>query len=224
MPELLAIAGGIPVIEDCAQAHGATLAGRRAGSWGLAGCYSFYPTKNLGAYGDAGAVVTNDAGVAGRVRALREYGWTSRFHSEVKGGRNSRMDEVQAALLGARLPLLDGWNARRREIARRYDEALGGAAAPERAGDVVHLYVFQCDGRDGLRERLRERGVATEVHYPIPDYRQASQSGQAFRSGSLAVTERCTARIVSLPCFPELTDDEVAYVVECLRAACGHGG
>ncbi|MBC7925708.1 MAG: DegT/DnrJ/EryC1/StrS family aminotransferase, partial [Bryobacteraceae bacterium] len=120
MPEVLDAAGSVPVIEDCAQAHGASLQGRQAGTWGIAGCFSFYPTKNLGAFGDGGAVITSDAEIAGTIRALRQYGWTAKYASSVQGGRNSRLDEMQAAVLRAKLPYLDRWNQRRREIAEAY--------------------------------------------------------------------------------------------------------
>lgn len=208
MPRLMAAAGRMPVIEDCAQAHGAMLDGRRAGSWGAAGCFSFYPTKNLGALGDGGAVVTNDAAIDRRVRALRQYGWTSKYTAEIPGGRNSRLDELQAAILRLKLPLLDGWNARRCAIAAAYGLAPRGG--PD---DVVHLYVIRCAGRDRLRAALRERGVGAEVHYPLPDYRQPAVALEAV----LPHTERCCREVLTLPCFPEMTDEEVHRVRELVE-------
>ena len=207
MPEIQRVAGGIPVIEDCAQAHGAKLVGSAAGA------FSFYPTKNLGAAGDAGAVVTGDAEIAGRLRALRQYGWTKRFDSTVAGGRNSRMDEIQAAILRAKLPYLEGWNARRLEIARRYD-AIVGRVTP--AAYVAHLYVIRCAERDRLREWMAERGVQCEVHYPTPDHLQASQQGLPWRSEGLAATEQAAREVLSLPCYPELMEEEIEFVIGCL--------
>jgi aminotransferase EvaB len=223
LPEILSIARihGIPVIEDCAQAHGAMLEGRRAGGWGLAGCFSFYPTKNLGACGDAGAIVTSDKAIAARARCLREYGWTERFHSTVAGGRNSRMDEMQAAILRTRLPLLDKYNQRRRAIAALYSDTLAGSALFRQLPDVpehfvAHLYVLCCDHRDELRSWLAARGVATDIHYPVPDYMQPSQAGLVYRVGRLDFTRNCAREIISLPCFPELEDSEAAYVLNCM--------
>jgi aminotransferase EvaB len=228
MPELLRIARSrqLTVIEDCAQAHGAMLDGRRAGSWGTAGCFSFYPTKNLGACGDAGAVVTSDDQLAERARSLRQYGWTAKYDSRAAGGRNTRIDEIQAAILRDRLPLLDGENARRREIARRYSSALAGRAGliatPPSGGDdwVAHLYVVLCDRRDELRAWLAARGIATDVHYPIPDHRQISQQGLPARCAGLSVTERLAARALSLPCFPELQENEIDAVIAAILEWC----
>jgi len=215
--ELLAIAGkaNLPVIEDAAQAHGAERAGRKAGSWGTLGCFSFYPTKNLGAAGDGGAVVTADAALARRIRALRQYGWTERFQSAVAGGRNSRLDEMQAAVLRAKLPHLDGWNARRREIARVYQKALGRPAV-DSLDDVAHLYVIRWKNRERIRSAFAAAGIQTDVHYPMPDHRQESLRGVAFRRTDLPVTEACAAEVLTLPCFPEMTDREAGEVAELL--------
>jgi len=214
MEELLAVAGraDIPVIEDAAQAHGAERAGRKAGSWGALGCFSFYPTKNLGAAGDGGAVVTADAALARKVRALRQYGWTDRFRSTVAGGRNSRLDEVQAAVLRVKLPHLDGWNARRREIAGIYGSE---DTLPDY---VAHLYVIRAKNRDCIRRALRTAGIGTDVHYPVPDHRQESMRGVAFRQTALPVTEACADEVLTLPCFPEMTDGEVEEIAELLRS------
>ena len=214
MPAILAAAGDIPVIEDCAQAHGAVLDGRKAGSWGTLGCFSFYPTKNLGALGDGGAVATRNAPLATRLRELRQYGWRSKYRSEVAGGRNSRLDEMQAAILRAKLPHVDGWNRRRREIALRYNDALSVVRASDQS-DVVHLYVVRSKERDTLRGALASAGIATDVHYPVPDYRQSSMPSR----DPLPVTEECCKTVLTLPCFPELTDDEVTRVIEAVRAA-----
>ena len=222
--ELLAIAGreNIPVIEDCAQAHGAECSGRRAGSWGMLGCFSFYPTKNLGAAGDGGAVVTGDAALAAKVRALRQYGWTGKYRSTVAGGRNSRLDEMQAAVLRTKLPHLDGWNARRREIARLYHRALAGsgvALPPRGDGCVAHLYVIRSPHRERIRNALSEAGIGTDVHYPVPDHQQQSMRRIAFRQTPLPVTEACAAQVLTLPCFPEITDGEAGEVAERVVAS-----
>jgi len=206
---------GVALIEDCAQAHGARIGGRIAGTHGALGCFSFYPTKNLGALGDAGAVVTGDPDLAAKLRALRTYGWGAKYHCTMEGGMNSRMDELQAAVLRAKLPRLDGWNRRRREIAARYAAtirhpaiALPSSAADE--SDVVHLYVLRAKERESLRAHLAEAGVATDVHYPVPDHRQPG-AGEAPPQG-LAHTERACAEVLSLPCYPELTDPEIDVV------------
>ena len=218
MPRLLEVAGraGVPVVEDCAQAHGARREGRAAGGWGAAGCFSFYPTKNLGALGDGGAVVTRDAALAERVRRLRQYGWSNRYQAELPGGRNSRLDEMQAAVLLAKLPYLESWNARRRAIAAAYTSAfsgLGTGAPAADSGYVAHLYVLRAGHREAFRQRLTARGIATDVHYPEPDYRQACWREQPWAACSLPVTEQGCREVVTLPCFPELTGDEVERVV-----------
>lgn len=213
---------GLPVIEDCAQAHGAELSQKKAGAWGTMGCFSFYPTKNLGAMGDAGAVVTSDAPLARRLRELRQYGWTSRYKADVAGGRNSRMDEMQAAVLRVKLTALDIQNERRREIAAAYSAAFAGtglALPPAFGRDYVgHLYIVRSAVRDALRTRLGESGVGTDIHYPIPDHRQRSS---ADTTASLPVTERCAATLLTLPCFPALTDAEVDAVIQAVLTACG---
>lgn len=212
-------ARGIPVVEDCAQAHGATWSGRRAGSLGTVGCFSFYPTKNLGACGDAGAVVTSDPTIATRLRRLRQYGWSEKYSSTETHGRNSRLDEIQAAILARKLPRLDEWNQRRLEIAERYGQGIRHPDIElprmESGRHVAHLYVVRTARRDSLREHLREREIAAEVHYPIPDHRQPAFRSQ-FARVRLPVTEKLAQEVLTLPCFPELTDDEVDRVI----AAC----
>ena len=213
-------AAGVPIVEDCAQAHGAALPdGRRAGAIGDIASFSFYPTKNLGALGDGGAITTGDDGLAERARRLRQYGWTHKYTNGLPGGRNSRLDELQAAALMVMLPLLDDWNARRRAIANRYSAGIRHAAidVPPASGDdyVAHLYVVRTAARDALREHLAAHGVQTDVHYPIPDHRQPCFDGR-FESVALPVTEADALQVLTLPCFPEMTDDEVERVV----AAC----
>lgn len=214
---------GLRVVEDCAQAHGASRNGKRAGSFGDVGCFSFYPTKNLGALGDGGAVVTHDDALAERLRQLRQYGWQRKYDVRVPHGRNSRLDEMQAAFLVAKLPHLDDWNERRRAIAFRYSASITkpGIVVPHvpDAGYVAHLYVVQCQRRESLRSHLAASGIGTDVHYPIPDYRQAVFADR-FAQVSLPITESLAATCLSLPCFPELEDGEVADVI----AACNDWG
>jgi dTDP-3-amino-3,4,6-trideoxy-alpha-D-glucose transaminase len=219
----IAAAAGLLVIEDCAQAHGAEWAGRRAGTFGHAAAFSFYPTKTLGALGDAGAVVTNDPAVAERARLLRNYGERDRFEHVLRGA-NSRLDEIQAALLSAKLPHVEGWNERRRAIAAHYDAALAGgnALAPaeaQQAQHVYHLYVVRTPRRDRFRGALAEAGVETAVHYPRPIHRQPAYAALAPPERRVATVDALASEIVSLPLYPELTDEEVAYVGESVARA-----
>ena len=203
---------GIAVVEDCAQAAGARRDGQSAGSFGHAAALSFYPTKNLAAIGDGGAVVTGDAGIDERVRALRQYGWSQKFRAEVAGGWNSRLDELQAAVIRLGLPRLHARNERRREIVSRYAEALPGHAGRFVRSDgedfVAHLAVIVAEDREWLAAELDEGGVGTDVHYPIADYDQP-----AWRADThLPVTDHAVAHVLTIPCFPDLTDEEVAVV------------
>lgn len=212
---------GIKVLEDCAQAHGARRHGRRAGSIGDAATFSFYPTKNLGAIGDGGMVTTNNDDIAHRVRTLRQYGWESKYRVGTAGGRNSRLDELQAAILSVKLPRLDGWNARRRAIAAHYSANIRNpdvALPPARGEEYVgHLYVVQTDDRAKLQARLSEAGIATDVHYPVPDHLQPVH-GSAHPVATLGVTEALAGRILSLPIYPELTDEEVDYITGAVNS------
>lgn len=216
---------GLRVIEDCAQAHGAAYGGRPAGSIGDTGCFSFYPTKNLGAMGDGGMVVTSDPAIATALRELRMYGESSPRHSTRPRGRNSRLDELQAAILRVKLPHLRAWNERRRAIARAYTEAFAGLplVLPTEADErthVYHLYVVRSAERDRLRARLAERGVGTLVHYERPVYRHEAFRDLAAASAALPDTERAVGEVLSLPLFPELSDAEVTAVIEAVRHAC----
>ncbi|PJK14214.1 erythromycin biosynthesis sensory transduction protein eryC1 [Lysobacteraceae bacterium NML07-0707] len=208
---------GVAIVEDCAQAHGARLHGRVAGSFGDIAAFSFYPTKNLGALGDGGAIVTSNKHAGQRARQLRQYGWSAKYTNSLPGGRNSRLDEIQAQILLTMLPLLDGWNARRRDIANRYSNAISNPriTVPAIAGEeyVGHLYVVRCEQRDALREHLAQRHIQTDIHYPIPDHRQPCHNG-AYAGIYLPVTERLAATALTLPCFPELSDSEVERVIE----------
>jgi dTDP-3-amino-3,4,6-trideoxy-alpha-D-glucose transaminase len=204
------------LIEDCAQAHGARLNGRLVGTWGHLAAFSFYPTKNLGAVGDGGAVLTNDDGYAQRLRRLRNYGQISRYdHAE--RGINSRLDELQAAILRVKLPHLDAQNARRRQIARGYDDGLAEfvTVPPQRPGaeSVYHLYVVRHPARDALRARLADAEIGTLIHYPTPIHLQPAYRDLGCAPGSLPVTERVSREIVSLPLYIGLSDAEVERVI-----------
>lgn len=221
---ILEIAGrrGVMVVEDASQAHGATWRGRPVGGFGAAAAFSLYPTKNLGALGDGGIVTTDDAELAGRLRALRQYGWGERYVSTVTG-RNSRLDELQAAILRVKLAHLAADNQRRQEIAAFYDRELAGLpfdrpCRREGASHVFHQYVIELDRRDAVRERLRALGIATNVHYPVPVHRQPAYRGRVtVGPGGLGRTDRIADRILSLPMYPQLTDDQAGRVVESLK-------
>jgi dTDP-4-amino-4,6-dideoxygalactose transaminase len=214
---------GIPVLEDAAQAHGARYRGKRAGALGDAAAFSFYPTKNLGAFGDAGAVTCNDGALTGKVRALRNYGSRKRYVNEVKGV-NSRLDPLQAALLAARLEVLDEWNARRSRIAQRYlaglaDTPLVLPAVAAGCEHAWHLFVVRSKRRGALREELARRGVGTDVHYPTPPHLQRAYADLRYRKGAFPISERIHRQVLSLPIGPHMTDAEVAYVIEQVRAS-----
>ncbi|HEX7528286.1 MAG TPA: DegT/DnrJ/EryC1/StrS family aminotransferase [Thermoanaerobaculia bacterium] len=226
MERILAFAKakGLLLVEDCAQAHGAALGGRPAGSFGDAAAWSFYPTKNLGALGDGGAVTTAGPDVAEKIRKLRLYGYATRNDADV-AGFNSRLDELQAAGLRVNLRRLDAGNARRAAIAARYDAALTLLAPllrtppPVRVGEVPahHLYVVRVDDRDAFRERVTAAGVGTDVHYPRAVHEQPAFA--ALPRGPLPETERAMREVVSLPLYPQLSDDEAGRVIEAVRAS-----
>ncbi len=210
------------VIEDAAQAHGAEYRGRRCGTLGHLACFSFYPGKNLGAYGDAGAVTGDDPKLLEKVRKLRDHGRRSKYeHDEV--GFAERIDALQAAILGAKLPHLETWTEARRRWGSMYTKLLTGTPvrtpgeAPGRR-HVYHLYVIRTDRRDGLLEHLKSREIGAGVHYPIPLHRQPAYLKQGFASVSLPETERAAAEVLSLPLYPELTEDKVRTVVEAVRS------
>ena len=223
--EICGIAGrhGAVVLEDASQAHGAMAGGRRVGSFGAAGAFSLYPTKNLGAFGDGGVLVTSGEALDGRARRLREYGWRRRFVAE-EPGMNSRLDELQAAILRVKLRRLDEANARRAAIAARYAEGLANLplrAPAAREGDVHvwHQYVIRVRGRDEVRARLAEAGVGTAIHYPEPVHRQDAYARLPVGPGGLEATEALAGEILSLPMYPELADEDVERVIEAVRAA-----
>lgn len=218
-----AVAGDLPLIEDCAQAHGAAYKGRPAGSIGIAGTFSFYPTKNLGAVGDGGCVVTSDDALAERIRSVREYGWRTHYLSS-EPGINTRLDELQAAFLNVLLPELPAKNAKRRALAELYRRELSGVPGlvlptiPDAVEPVYHLYVVQCPDRDEVQRRLRDRGVGTAVHYPFPVHLQDAYRGSvALAPDGLPVTEALMPRILSLPMYPELSEADAVAVAGAVR-------
>ena len=219
---------GLTVIEDAAQAHGARYKGRRVGARGRAGCFSFYPGKNLGAYGEGGAVVTDDPEVARRVRMLRDHGSERKYRHEVVG-YNSRLEGIQGAVLGVKLNYLDGWNERRRAHAALYRELLspleaGGALTLPReaagAEHVYHLFVVQSEARDALQRYLAGAGVQTGVHYPVPVHLQPAYAALGHGEGDFPRAEEQSRRVLSLPMYAELTGRQVAYVAEAVADFC----
>jgi dTDP-4-amino-4,6-dideoxygalactose transaminase len=214
----LAVDRGIRVIEDAAQAHGARLGDRRAGAMGLAGCFSFYPGKNLGAVGDAGAIVTDDAELATLARMARDHGRTGKYEHAFPG-RNSRMDALQAAVLRVKLAHLDDWNSRRRDLAQLYlSELVEADVQPVHPGlgstPVYHLFVVQTAGRDELAGLLRGAGIMTGIHYPIPLHRQ--EAFAALSSQVLPETDEAAGRVLSLPIFPDMLEEEVLRVASAV--------
>ncbi|MBE0689411.1 MAG: DegT/DnrJ/EryC1/StrS family aminotransferase, partial [Anaerolineae bacterium] len=211
------------VIEDAAQAHGAELHGLRAGAWGDIACFSFYPGKNLGAYGDGGAICTNDDALADKIAKLRDHGRTSKYsHDEI--GYGERLDGIQAAILGAKLPHLDGWNDARRNHARFYDATLAdarGVRLPKEAVDARHIYHIYCisvDGkRDDILKQLQARGVGAGIHYPIPMHLQPALRHLGHSEGDFPNAERAANSIISLPMYPELTGAQLEEIVVALR-------
>lgn len=224
IPAISAIARkhGLKVIEDCAQAHGARWQGRRVGSWGDLACFSFYPTKNLGALGDGGMVMTGNADLARQVRLLREYGWAERYVSHLPGW-NSRLDEVQAAILRVKLRYLDSDNQRRVHLARQYTRELAacGLTLPRQrpeANHVYHLFVVQSPRRDELQAFLKTRGIGALIHYPVPVHLQPAYRELSGGGNRLAVTERVASQVLSLPLYPELSQGDIQQVIAAVQA------
>lgn len=211
------------VVEDCAQAHGAGIKGRKVGSFGDLAAFSFYPTKNLGALGDGGAVITNEPQLGEKVRLLRQYGWREHYISEIPG-YNSRLDELQAAVLRVKLKYLDKDNQSRQSIARTYDRVLAGSSSgtPRSAPDVTHVYhqyVITSPRRDALRDHLKESGVGTAIHYPSPVHLQPAYRGRLIcQEGGLPRTEELVQNILSLPIYPQITDGDANRVCEAVIA------
>jgi len=219
----LARAYGLRVIEDCAQSHGALYRGRSTGTFGDIGCFSFYPTKNLGALGDGGMAVTGDPAIAEALREIREYGWRERYVS-ARIGINSRLDPIQAAILGVKIESLAADNAQRRTIAARYDSGLAGLplTLPARRPDVIHVfhqYVVRLAERDALRDRLHAARIGTGIHYPVPVHLQPAYRGRlATGPSGLGVTERAARQIMSLPMYPQLSEEATDRVISQIRA------
>jgi len=220
MPAILELARrhGLYVIEDCAQSHGATLAGRMTGTWGDIAAFSFYPTKNLGALGDGGMVVTDDPALAERVRLLQQYGWRERNISDIPGG-NSRLDELQAAILLVKLRHLDAENECRRRLAQSYHALIAetGFSLPEvrpGAAHVFHQYAICLPQRDALKIYLRRAGVGTIIHYPVPVHLQPAYQYRLSRVTSLSWTERVARQVLSLPIYPQMSDAQARLVSE----------
>ena len=210
------------LIEDACQAHGAQFQGKRVGSFGDAGCFSFYPGKNLGAYGDGGMIVTNDAGVANKLRILRNCGQSEKY-KHVMVGFNRRLDNLQAAVLRVKLPHLESWNEARRNAAQLYNEFLKDAAnivTPHEDEDrthVYHLFVIQHSDRDGLMRHLREQGISAGLHYPTPVHLQPCYEYLNVPRGSLPITDALASRVISLPMYPELTREQIGFVCDQVK-------
>jgi dTDP-4-amino-4,6-dideoxygalactose transaminase len=214
---------GLVVIEDAAQAHGAEHRGRRAGSCGIIGCFSFYPGKNLGAYGEGGAAVTNDAELANRMRLLRDWGQEGKYN-HVASGFNYRMDGLQGAVLAVKMSRIEQWTEARRRNAARYSEALSGLdldlpANEGRDRHVWHVYAVRTIARDRLAAHLKSRGVATGIHYPVPVHLQKAYEEFGPGRGALPVSETLGLEFLSLPMFPEMTEAQIGEVVDAIRAA-----
>ncbi|MEP6506976.1 MAG: DegT/DnrJ/EryC1/StrS family aminotransferase [Gemmatimonadales bacterium] len=211
---------GLRVVEDCAQSHGATLLGRMTGAWGHVAAFSFYPTKNLGTFGDGGMIVTDDPAIAENARLLQQYGWKERYVSEIPG-KNSRLDELHAAILRVKLRHLDANNGRRRDIAESYTALLSDAdirlpKASAGAEHVFHQFVIRAPERDALRAHLRDAGIGSLVHYPVPVHLQPAYSSRLPPPAKLSNTELAAGQILSLPMYPQLTDEQVGRVAEAV--------
>jgi dTDP-4-amino-4,6-dideoxygalactose transaminase len=224
MDPILSIAGahGLHVVEDACQAHGAEYKGRKAGSMGDTGCFSFYPGKNLGAYGEAGAVVTNDDAIAEKIRIFRDHGQSKKYHHDVIGW-NARMDGIQGAVLNVKLKYLAGWNESRREHAREYTRLLSSVESvllpreADYARHVFHIYAIRTGRRDRLMAYLAEKGISCGIHYPVPVHLQKAYCDLGLTEGSLPVAERCAAEFLSLPMYPELTSEQIQRVADEIK-------
>ncbi|MFW6140742.1 MAG: DegT/DnrJ/EryC1/StrS family aminotransferase [Acidobacteriota bacterium] len=211
----------LKIIEDACQAHGAEYKGKKAGSWGDLGCFSFYPAKNLGAYGDGGMVVTNNPSLNQKLTMLREYGQTKKYHHQIKG-YNSRLDTLQAAILSVKLRYLDEWNESRRNSASLYTELLSDSKVitPEEATlckHVYHLYVIRTPKRNELKEYLKTKGILCGIHYPVPVHLQPAFLDLGYKKGEFSITEKYAREVLSLPMYPELTNDQIRYAVKKIK-------
>jgi len=212
----------IAVIEDACQAHGALYKGKKAGSMGVAGCFSFYPGKNLGAYGEAGAVVTQDKEIDKKIRMIRDHGQEQKYYHAIEG-YNGRLDAIQAGVLRIKLKRLQSWNDSRRQNAKYYNEQLSGVKGvtlpveADFAKAIYHIYAIHLDDRDGLQKFLTDKGIGTGLHYPVPLHLQKAYAHMGYKEGSLPVSESLSKRLLSLPMFPELTREEIKYVCDCVK-------
>jgi dTDP-4-amino-4,6-dideoxygalactose transaminase len=224
MDPILEITGkyGITVIEDACQAHGALYKGKKAGSMSAAGCFSFYPGKNLGACGEGGAVVTDDEDIAGKIRMIRDHGQAKKYFHDMEG-YNGRLDAIQAGVLRIKLKRLSEWNQSRQENAAYYDELLTDTPGVESvkisgyAESVYHLYVIMVDERDKLQQFLTDRGIATGLHYPLPLHLQKAYDHLGYREGAFPITETAAKRLLSLPMYPELKREQIEYVTDTIK-------
>lgn len=224
MDPILEIAkkNNLTVIEDACQAHGALYKNKKTGSLGHVGCFSFYPGKNLGAYGEGGAIVTQDQGVADTIRMIRDHGQAKKYFHNIEG-YNGRLDAIQAGVLRIKLKRLGGWNDSRHDNAEYYSEllsAVDGITIPVEssfARSVYHLYVIQADDRDALQEHLRKKGIGTGLHYPLPLHLQKAYAHLGYEQGDFPITENTAKKLLSLPMFPELTREQIAYVAESIK-------
>lgn len=209
----------IPIIEDCAQSHGALYKGKKTGNFGEFGCFSFYPSKNLGAYGDGGLITTNNRELYEKILMLRNYGQKDRYIHKEKG-TNSRLDEIQAAILRVKLKHLDEWNLKRRKLAQIYDKELKEVITPKEmdyAKHIYHLYVIRSEKRESLMNYLKEKGIGTQIHYPIPAHLQEAYKELRINKGTLPISEKYSQQILSLPMFPELNEEEVSAVINSIN-------
>lgn len=212
---------GIPVIEDCAQSHGATYKGKMTGTFGMCGCFSFYPTKNLGAFGDAGALITNDTDLADKLKTLRNYGSKIKYRNEITGV-NSRLDELQAALLRVRLKHLDEILAERENIAQAYLKGINNPriCLPQIRGDASHTwhqFVVQCENRNALQAWLQERGIQTQIHYPIPPHLSEAYARLKYTKGAFPITEHLADTVLSLPLYFGMAPEDIQYVIDTIN-------
>ncbi len=221
---LIAKRHGLYLLEDCAQSHGACFLGKMTGSFGMAGCFSFYPTKNMGAFGDAGAVVTDDKALADELRMMRNYGSRVRYYNEIEG-LNSRLDEMQAALLRVKLKYVDEINSERKILAAAYDNGIKNdrimlPKVRNGADSIYHQYVVRCAQRDSLREYLQENGIQTQIHYPIPPHLAECYKHLGHKKGEFPIAERYADEVLSLPIYTGMTRDEQDYVIEKANSFC----
>jgi len=217
----IAVKKKLVVIEDACQAHGAEYKGRMAGSIGDAGCFSFYPGKNMGAFGEGGAVVSNDEALIQKIKMIRNHGQSRKYYHEIEG-YNGRLDAIQAGILRVKLRRLPGWNEARRRNAKKYNELLSSVDGvetpfePEYTRGVYHLYELRTGKRDGLQQHLNSRGIETGLHYPLPLHLQKSYLKLGYRAGDFPETESSAGELISLPMFPELSEEQIRYVVDCI--------